>query len=77
MNEGSSTMSKMLDTREAAEYIGMSESWLRQSRMNGHLEGRTPPPPFIRIGRAIRYSPTDLDNWLQSNRVELIAPASD
>jgi hypothetical protein len=55
---------------EAAEYIGMSESFLRQSRMDGMRENRTPGPPFIKIGRAVRYLKEDLDVWLQRYRQE-------
>jgi predicted DNA-binding transcriptional regulator AlpA len=51
---------------ETAEYIGMSRSFLRQSRMEGNRENRTPAPPFIKIGRAVRYLKDDLDNWLNS-----------
>lgn len=49
---------------EASEYICMSRSFLRQSRMEGNREGRTPAPPFIKIGRSVRYLKEDLDNWL-------------
>lgn len=49
---------------ETAEYIGMSRSFLRQSRMEGNRTNRTPAPPFIKIGRAVRYLKEDLDNWL-------------
>ncbi|MFK5949012.1 MAG: hypothetical protein QM500_09630 [Methylococcales bacterium] len=51
---------------ETAEYIGMSRSFLRQSRMEGNRENRTPAPPFIKIGRAVRYLREDLDIWLTS-----------
>ncbi len=51
---------------ETAEYIGMSRSFLRQSRMEGNRQNRTPAPPFIKIGRAVRYLKEDLDNWLDS-----------
>ncbi|QXE92449.1 helix-turn-helix domain-containing protein [Geomonas subterranea] len=51
---------------EAADYIAMSRSFLRQSRMNGDLKGRVPGPRYIRIGRrAIRYLREDLDAWLE------------
>jgi predicted DNA-binding transcriptional regulator AlpA len=57
---------------EAAAYIGMSRSFLRQSRMNGPRERHAPPPPFIKVGRTIRYLRADLDAWLQKFRVEAI-----
>ena len=63
-------MSFVVDTRAAAVYIGMSESWLRQGRMMGRIHGRTAPPPYIRIGRAVRYATADLDRWLEANRID-------
>lgn len=51
---------------ETAAYLGMSSSYLRQSRMEGNRENRTPAPPFIRIGRSIRYLKEDLDLWLDA-----------
>ncbi|MEZ9302561.1 helix-turn-helix domain-containing protein [Vibrio breoganii] len=53
--------------QETAEYIGMSRSFLRQSRMEGHRRNRTIAPPFIKIGRAVRYLKEDLDAWLDSH----------
>jgi hypothetical protein len=52
---------------DAAEYIGMSAQYLRISRMRGATKC-TAAPPFIRIGKAIRYLPHDLDAWLESRR---------
>lgn len=51
---------------ETAAYLGMSRSYLRQSRMEGNRDNRTPAPPFIRIGRSIRYLKEDLDLWLDT-----------
>jgi predicted DNA-binding transcriptional regulator AlpA len=51
--------------REAAIYLGMSVSFLRQDRLNGHREGRTPGPRWIKIGRSVRYLREDLDDWLE------------
>jgi hypothetical protein len=56
-----------LKEEAAAEYIGMSVSYLRLSRMRGATKC-TDAPPFIRIGKAIRYLPRDLDAWLESRR---------
>ena len=62
---------RALTEQETAQYIGMSRSFLRQSRMEGSRDNRTPAPPFIKIGRAVRYLRDDLDNWLNSfNRLE-------
>jgi hypothetical protein len=55
-------------TAEAARYIAMSESFLRQARMDGDRENRTPGPPFLKIGRAVRYLKHDLDTWLECHK---------
>jgi predicted DNA-binding transcriptional regulator AlpA len=57
---------RVLTEIETAQYIGMSRSFLRQSRMEGNRENRTSAPQFIKIGRAVRYLIEDLDNWLDS-----------
>ncbi|MCZ6862485.1 MAG: helix-turn-helix domain-containing protein [Alphaproteobacteria bacterium] len=49
---------------EVAHYIGMSESWLRQSRMRGNPKA----PPYIKIGKSVRYLKADLDDWLDRLR---------
>ncbi len=48
---------------DAALYIGMSRPWLRLQRM------KVAGPPYIRIGRTIRYDIRDLDDWLAQHRV--------
>jgi predicted DNA-binding transcriptional regulator AlpA len=60
---------EVLTEIDAAKYIGMSRSFLRQDRMNGFRERRTRGPVFIRIGRQIRYHVADLDAWLDEHRV--------
>ncbi len=59
-----------LDEKDAAVYTGMSVHFLRADRMNGHRKGRTPGPPFLQIGRSIRYLKSDLDEWLEQVRVD-------
>lgn len=54
----------ILTEKEAANYITMSQSFLRQDRMNGVRKNRTPGPKFLKIGRSIRYLKEDLDSWL-------------
>lgn len=61
---------RSLTEKEAAEYINMSCSFLRQDRMNGIRVNRTPGPSYVRIGRAIRYLKEDLDQWLEAYKIK-------
>lgn len=60
---------KALNEIETARYIGMSRSYLRQDRMNGVRDNRTPGPRWVKIGRQVRYLVEDLDDWLNQHRV--------
>ena len=60
----------LMNEVEAARYLNMSVGWLRKSRMNGWREGRTAPPPFLKLGRSVKYDPRDLDSWIAANRIE-------
>ena len=53
-----STLPEYLNTRQAAAYTGMSRQWFDIARMKG--DG----PPFIKVGRAVRYHKPTLDAWL-------------
>jgi predicted DNA-binding transcriptional regulator AlpA len=57
-----------LTEAEAAKYIGMSTHFLRLGRQDGRVGNRTPPPPHVKIGRAVRYLLDDLDKWLEERR---------
>ena len=57
-----------LTEAEAARYVRMSQSFLRQARMGGNAEDRTPGPKFLKIGRSVRYLRPDLDIWLEQSR---------
>jgi len=57
---------RALSEIQAANYIGMSRSFLAQSRMDGNRDNRTTAPPFIKIGRSVRYLREDLDKWLDN-----------
>lgn len=58
-----------LTETEAADYLRVSRSFLRQSRMNGNRIGRAPGPKYIRAGRMIRYAVSDLNAWLEQHSV--------
>ena len=53
-----------LTEAEASCYTGAKVSYLRAARI-----GRCDGPPYVRMGRAVRYSIADLDAWLLARRV--------
>ena len=55
---------RALTEKEAAYYIGQSPHTLRKARCEGQRVNHTPTPPFIRLGRSIRYLREDLDAFL-------------
>lgn len=56
----------LLTEAEAARYIGMSVSWLR----NGRCYDREGQPPYFKISNRVRYRRTDLDDWLADRHVQ-------
>jgi len=61
---------RSMTEKEAAEYISMSVSFLRQDRMNGIREKRTPGPEFSKFGRSVRYMKDELDKWLDAYKIK-------
>lgn len=53
---------ELLAIEEAAELLGISRSGLAKWRSAGS------GPAFIKIGRAVRYSREDVDQWLAARR---------
>ena len=54
--------SRLLNTAQAADYLGLSISFLNKARLTGS------GPTYRKIGRNVRYEPTELDGWLTSKR---------
>lgn len=52
----------LLTPQEAAQRLRLSISWLAKARMRG--DG----PPYIQIGRAIRYTEAALIQWMKSRQ---------
>jgi predicted DNA-binding transcriptional regulator AlpA len=55
---------RLLTAKDAADVLRLSASWLAKARMRG--DG----PPFVKLGRSIRYSEAALGQWMRS-RVRL------
>lgn len=47
-----------LSTEQVAAYLGMSRQWLEIGRHKGY------GPPYIKLGRAVRYKRSALDEWM-------------
>jgi predicted DNA-binding transcriptional regulator AlpA len=56
------TIERLLTPKEAAYFLRVSLSWLAKARMRG--DG----PPYIPIGRSIRYSEAALLQWMKSRQ---------
>lgn len=57
-----SNAQRMLQTRQAAEYCGLSASTFEKLRLSGG------GPRYVKLGRRVVYDPADLDAWLAENR---------
>lgn len=53
---------RLLTPKEAARFLRVSKSFLAKARMTG--DG----PPFIKIGRSVRYSEATLHQWMKSRQ---------
>jgi predicted DNA-binding transcriptional regulator AlpA len=54
------TPMKLMSEREVAKEIGFSVFWLQRSRVVGG------GPPYIKLGRSVRYPVANLVQWLSS-----------
>ena len=55
---------ELLTVSEAARWAKVSESFLNKARLTGS------GPHFIRLGRAIRYRPEDLESWARGSAAD-------
>lgn len=55
--------SQVVDERQAAAYLSLSVKTL-QARRAAHRA-----PPFLKIGRSVRYRLQDLDDFLSAHRI--------
>ena len=65
-------MPLLLDEKRAALFLGVSLSYLRKARSEGAPEGRTPAPPFVRVGGRCLYRRADLELWAESLAVQRV-----
>jgi predicted DNA-binding transcriptional regulator AlpA len=58
----SARVGRLLTARDAANLLRLSSSWLAKARMAGS------GPPYIKLGRSIRYSETALLLWMRAHQ---------
>ena len=54
-------MNGLIKSHDAAKLLGISERKLWELKASGELT-------YIQIGRAVRYSVTDLEQWIERNK---------
>ena len=54
---------RYLGEREVAKILGLSVQTLRNRRFLGH------PPPYVKLGRSVRYLLADILAWAETNKV--------
>ena len=52
---------RLLNQKEVAEWIGMSEAWLEQNRF------RKKGLPYVKIGKSCRYRQSDVQQWISDH----------
>jgi len=52
-------MERLLKQSEVAERLGTSERFLEVRRVTGG------GPPYVKVGRAVRYRPAAVDAWIE------------
>jgi hypothetical protein len=62
MNKQQTDLSPLLTAKDAGVRLKVSTSWLAKARMRG--DG----PPYICVGRSIRYAEADLVRWTKSRQ---------
>lgn len=61
------TFSPLLNEKQAAEFLGVSLSFLRTRRSVGTPDGCLPGIRYLKLGKCVRYRREDLNEWLQEN----------
>ncbi|MEW8441732.1 MAG: helix-turn-helix domain-containing protein [Candidatus Thiodiazotropha taylori] len=61
---------RLLTESEAADIIGFSRNTLRAWRVTGRHH-TSPPPRFVKCGRAVRYLYSELLDWIGQQSVAL------
>lgn len=59
--------SSLLDTAQTADYLGTTVRHVQNLIYHRRI-------PYVKVGRFVRFRPSDLDAWLDANTVPIEAP---
>ena len=62
MSNGAAIPASMLDTRQAAEFLGVSVGYLAQMRSRGQRRG----PRYLKAGNRVLYRLVALTEWAEA-----------
>lgn len=63
---------QFLTTKEAATLLSLSVSALEKGRLGfGRIR-----PPYVKIGRAVRYEYAELISWVRADEIAAVQPAN-
>lgn len=62
-NQNTVNLPRLLNQQQLAEYLGKSTAWCEGARHKG--EG----PPYLKLGRHVRYKAEDVLEWMNANCV--------
>lgn len=53
---------RLLNEHEVAEFLGVTAGWCQKARVRGG------GPPFMKLGKKVRYSTDALQKWVDSHQ---------
>lgn len=62
-------LAQLITPRQLSDYLGVPTGTLANWRYQGQ------GPPFVKVGRQVRYRSDDLDLWLRSNSTPALSNA--
>ncbi|PCC49414.1 helix-turn-helix transcriptional regulator [Brevibacterium aurantiacum] len=63
-NNSASLQPAVINDVQAAEYLGLTTSWLRNNRKSPSA------PPFCKLGGRVRYRVESLNEWVRQQEVK-------
>jgi excisionase family DNA binding protein len=62
-------LAQLMTPRQLSDYLGVPAGTLANWRYQGH------GPPYVKVGRHVRYRSDDVDLWLRSNSTGALSNA--